>query len=83
LLVAVEFAGGIGRTLYHNLKTFTMEELAASIWAKGSLMFILWALSVSLGSIAAGIGAFIHVKTKPIFPWLTSGRDGHGVESGL
>jgi hypothetical protein len=35
-------------------------------------MFILWALSVTLGSIVAGVGAFIYVKTKPVFPWFTS-----------
>lgn len=72
LLIAIAFAGIIGRSLYHNLRTFTTEELSATIWAEGGPMFILWALSVSLGSIVAGIGAFIYVKTKPIFPWLTS-----------
>ena len=35
-------------------------------------MFILWALSVTIGSIMAGVGAFIYVKTKPIFPWFSS-----------
>jgi hypothetical protein len=49
-----------------------MEELSATIWAEGGPMFIIWALSVSLGSIVAGVGAFIYVKTKPLFPWLTS-----------
>jgi hypothetical protein len=71
LLIAVVFAGVIGRSLYHNLRTLTMEELSATIWADGGPMFILWALSVTLGSIVAGIGAFIYVKTKPVFPWLT------------
>jgi hypothetical protein len=72
LLIAVAFAGVIGRSLYHNLRTLTSEELSATIWAEGGPLFILWALSVSLGSIVAGVGAFIYVKTKPIFPWLTS-----------
>jgi hypothetical protein len=72
LVISVTFAGVIGRSLYHNLRTLTMEELAVTVWAEGGPMFILWALSVSLGSIVAGIGAFIYVKTKPIFPWLTS-----------
>ena len=72
LLIAVAFAGIIGRSLYHNLRTLTNEELSATIWADGGPMFILWALSVSLGSIVAGVGAFIYVKTKPVFPWLTS-----------
>ena len=72
LLIAVIFAGIIGQSLYHNLRTLTMEELSATIWAEGGPMFILWALSVTLGSILAGVGAFIYVKTKPVFPWLTS-----------
>ena len=72
LLITVSFAGIIGRSLYHNLRTLTMEELSATIWADGGPLFILWALSVTLGSIAAGVGAFLYVKTKPIFPWLTS-----------
>lgn len=72
LVIAVAFAGVIGRSLYHNLRTLTSEELSATIWADGGPLFILWALSVSLGSIVAGVGAFIYVKTKPIFPWLTS-----------
>ena len=72
LVIAVAFTGVIGRSLYHNLRTLTMEELSATIWADGGPMFILWALSVTLGSIVAGVGAFVYVKTKPVFPWLTS-----------
>ena len=72
LLIAIAFAGIIGRSLYHNLRTLTSEELSATIWADGGPMFILWALSVTLGSIVAGVGAFVYVKTKPIFAWLTS-----------
>lgn len=72
LLIAVVLAGFIGRSLYHNLRTLTYEELSATIWAEGGPMFILWALSVTIGSIMAGVGAFIYVKTKPIFPWFSS-----------
>jgi hypothetical protein len=48
-----------------------MAELDATIWAEGGPLYILWALSVTLGSILAGIGAFVYVKTKPAFSWLT------------
>ena len=72
LLFAVVFAGIIGRSLYHNLRTLTYEELDATIWAEGGPLFILWAFAVPLGSILAGIGAFVYVKTKPAFSWLTS-----------
>ena len=71
VLIAVTFAGIIGRSLYYNLRTLTMEELATTIWAEGGPMYVLWALSVTLGSILAGIGAFVYVKTKPVFSWLT------------
>ena len=70
-LIAIIFAGIIGRSLYHNLRVLTMEELDATIWAEGGPLFILWALSVTVGSILAGIGAFIYVKTKPVFSWIT------------
>jgi hypothetical protein len=71
LLVAVAFAGIIGRSLYHNLRTLTIEELDATIWAMDGPLFRLWAFSVPLGSVLAGIGAFVYVKTKPAFSWLT------------
>jgi hypothetical protein len=71
LLVAVALAGVIGRSLIHNLRTLTMAELEATIWAEGGPLYILWALSVTLGSILAGIGAFVYVKTRPVFSWLT------------
>lgn len=69
LLVAVAFAGIIGRGLYQNLRTLTHDELDSTIWAEGGLIFIFWALSVTFGSIIAGIGAFLYVKTKPLFAW--------------
>mgnify|MGYP001829223714 FL=1 len=55
-----------------HLRTLTAEELAATMWAAGSPLFLLWALSVTLGFLLAGIGAFVYVKTKPAFPWLTA-----------
>lgn len=71
LLVAVTLAAIIGRGLVFNLRTLTMEELAVTIWAEGGPLYILWAFSVPLGSILAGIGAFVYVKTRPVFLWLT------------
>ena len=71
LLIAVAFAGVIGRSLYHNLRTLTAEEFDATIWAIGEPIFMLWAFSVPLGSILAGIGSFVYAKTKPAFSWLT------------
>jgi len=72
LLVAAAFAGIGTWSLMHNLKTLTFEESNATIWAQGGPLFILWALSVTLGSVLAGIGAFLYVETKPVFSWLTA-----------
>ena len=58
VILALTFSGIIGRGLYHNLRTLTAEELAASIWAMDKPLFMLWAFSVTLGSILAGVGAF-------------------------
>ena len=71
LLVSGAFAGIIGQGLYRNLRTLTAEELDATIWALDKPIFLLWALSITLGSILAGIGAFVYVKTKAVFSWVT------------
>ena len=71
LLIAVAFASVGTWSLMHNLRTLTAEELAATVWATGDPLFILWALAVALGSVLAGIGAFLYVKTKAAFAWLT------------
>ncbi len=71
LLAAV--AATIGtRSLMSNLRTLTMAENNLTMWADGGPLWIVWALSVTLGSLVAGIGAFMYVKTKAIFSWLTA-----------
>jgi len=70
-LIAVAFAGIGTWSLMLNLRTLTAEELGATIWASGGPMYLLWAFSVTLGSLLAGIGAMVYVKTKPVFAWLT------------
>jgi len=72
VIFAVAFASMGTWSLMPNLRTLTMEEVDATIWAEGGPLFMLWALSVTLGSILAGIGAFVYVKTKAAFSWLTA-----------
>ena len=67
LIIAVAFAGIGTWSLMHNLRALTTEENNATIWAEGSPLFMLWAFSVTLGSLLAGIGAFVYVKTKAAF----------------
>ncbi len=71
LVIAVALAAIIGRSLIYNLRTLTMEELDATIWAEGGPLYVLWALSVPMGSVLAGIGAFMYVKTRSAFSWFT------------
>jgi hypothetical protein len=71
LLIAIAFAGIGTRSLMHNLRILAIEENNATIWADGGFLWIFWGFSVTLGSILAGIGAFVYVKTKPVFSWLT------------
>ena len=72
LLIAVAFAGIGTRSLMQNLRTLTIEQNNTTIWADGGLLWIFWGFSVTLGSILAGIGAFVYVKTKSVFSWLTA-----------
>ena len=72
LLIAVAFAAVSTFSLMSHLRTLTWDELNASIWATGGPLFLLWALSVTLGSLVAGVGAFLYVKTKAAFAWLTA-----------
>jgi hypothetical protein len=72
LIIAVAFAGIGTRSLMDNLRALTIEANNATIWADGGPLWISWAFSVTLGSLLAGIGAFVFVKTKAAFAWLTA-----------
>lgn len=72
LLVAVGFASIGTLSLMQNLRTLTIEENNATIWADGGPLWITWALSVTVGSLLTAIGAFVYVKTKAAFSWLTA-----------
>ena len=71
LLLAFAFAAIGTRSLLDNLRTLTIEENNTTIWADGGLLWIFWGFSVTLGTVLASIGAFVYVKTKPAFSWLT------------
>jgi hypothetical protein len=71
LLFAVVFAGIGTWSLTYHLRTLTAAELANTLWTTDGPMFLLWAFAATLGSLLAAIGAFIYVKTRRIFVWLT------------
>ena len=72
VLIVIALAGFGTFSLMSSLRSLTAQELSATIWALGDPLFILWALSVALGSVLAGIGAFVYVKTKAAFSWFTA-----------
>ncbi|MEZ4862788.1 MAG: hypothetical protein R3C14_15840 [Caldilineaceae bacterium] len=72
LFIAVAFAAIATRSLMQNLRTLTIEENNMTIWADGGPLWISWAFSVTLGTLLAAIGAFVYVKTKALFSWLTA-----------
>ncbi|KAA3646738.1 MAG: hypothetical protein DWQ07_11075 [Chloroflexi bacterium] len=71
LFFTLVFAGIAGWSLAHNLRTLTAEALDSTTWNMDGPLFGLWAFSVPLGSLLAAIGAFLYVKTKAYFAWLT------------
>ncbi|HRW09835.1 MAG TPA: hypothetical protein P5121_32260 [Caldilineaceae bacterium] len=72
LLFALAFTSIGTQSLMQNLRTLTIEENNATIWADGGFLWITWGFSVTLGSLVAAIGAFLYVKTKAVFSWLTA-----------
>ena len=71
ILIAVGFASIGTQSLMQNLRNLTIEENNLTIWADGGPLWIFWGFSITLGSVLAGIGAFLYVKSKPAFSWLT------------
>ncbi|MFC1930327.1 hypothetical protein ACFLWE_00290 [Chloroflexota bacterium] len=52
---------------YRNLSPVQISE---SIWSNDGLFFILWALSVPVGSVLAGVGLLIFARSKSSRIWL-------------
>lgn len=71
LIFAVAMASIGTQSLMQHLNTLTLEELSTTIWAQGGPLYLLWAMGVTLGSLLAMTGAFLYVRTRKIFPWLT------------
>jgi hypothetical protein len=72
MAIAVAFAVIGTRGLMQNLRTLTMEQLDATVWALDKPLFKLWAFSVPLGAILAAVSAFAYVKTRAVFSWVTA-----------
>lgn len=69
MAVAIAFASVGTWSLMGTLRNLSMEEVAATIWNLDGPLFYLWAFAVPLGSVLAGIAAFLYAKSKPIFAW--------------
>lgn len=46
------------------------DQISETIWASGSAIFILWSLSVPVGSLLAAIGAILYAQIKGLRMWL-------------
>jgi hypothetical protein len=68
LIIGMGLGGSwIVRPIYRNL---TLEQANQTIWGLTSPMFGLWASSVPIGSILAGVGLLLYVKAKKSTIWL-------------
>jgi len=70
LVIAVAFTSVGTWSLMGTLRSLSKEEVAATIWALDGPLFYLWAFAVPLGSVMAGIAAFMYSKSKRAFGWL-------------
>jgi hypothetical protein len=70
LAIAIAFASVGTGSFMGTLRNSSMEEVAASVWDLNGPLFYLWAFAVPLGSLLAGIAAFLYAKSKPVFAWL-------------
>jgi len=57
----------IVRPIYRNM---TLEQANGTIWGLTSPLFGLWASSVPIGSILAGVGLLLYVRAKRATIWL-------------
>jgi len=57
----------IVRPIYRNM---TLDQANATMWGLTSPLFGLWASSIQIGSILAGIGILLYVQAKKATIWL-------------
>ena len=70
LIIAITFTLIGTWSLMGTLRNLSMQEVAATIWNLDGPLFYLWAFALPLGSVLAGIAAFLYAKSKPVFAWL-------------
>lgn len=57
-------------SLMGTLRNISMQEVGSTMWDLDGPLFYLWAFAVPLGSVLAGIAAFVYARSKPISAWL-------------
>jgi len=68
LIIGVGLGGSwVVRPIYRNM---TLEQANQTIWGLTSPLFGLWASSVPIGSMLAGIGVLLYVRSKRKNIWL-------------
>jgi hypothetical protein len=69
LAIAAAFTSVGTWSLMETLRNLSMQEVSATIWDLDGPLFYLWAFAVPLGSVLAGIAAFLYARSKPVFAW--------------
>jgi hypothetical protein len=68
LIIGGDLGGSwIVRPIYRNL---TLEQANQTIWGLTSPLFGLWASSVPIGAILAGVGLLLYIRAKRVTIWL-------------
>jgi len=52
------------------LRSLTLSQIDQTIWATDGALFLLWALSVPLGALFAGVGILLYTGSKGSLVWL-------------
>ncbi len=67
-MIGMGFVGSWGaRSTYRDL---SLDQVNETIWALGGPVFGLWASAIPLGSIVAGVGLLLYVRSKGARIWL-------------
>ena len=70
IVLAIVMGGIASYSVSSAYRHLTMDQVNETIWAVPGFLFFLWAFSVPLGAILAGIGVLIYRKAKTKTVWL-------------
>ena len=73
-LIAAAYMIGMGSVagwwVHTTYSSMSLAQVDETVWASGSSLFILWSLSVPVGSLLAAIGVILYAQIKGARMWL-------------